>query len=210
MIWPNFRPISSKDGIFRSCSPDLLDYQTVRHYLDKYEINGIVDLRTSRELGENTKILRDKVQLYLNISLQEDSEQFKSIAIPTEADYIDYYLRIIDSCTQEIKEIMHVLSNKPSTDNLLIFCHAGKDRTGLIAWMFQEYKGFDIDDIYSGYCATKDNLVPFIDIFKAHWTKRGLSKEDYLIRFNANPMILRVVRDNFISQYGSIQKFMGE
>ena len=57
----------------------------------------------------------------------------------------------------QMDQIVDVIMNADS--NVLYFCHAGKDRTGVVSAVILKKLGFDDRTIIDDYMETKDNLM---------------------------------------------------
>lgn len=74
------------------------------------------------------------------------------------------YLGMLD---KQMDEIIRTIMGAKS--NVLFFCGAGKDRTGVVSAIILKRLGFDDQTIIDDYMKTKENLLDFLtDYVKEH------------------------------------------
>lgn len=191
MNWPNFRKILDNYPLYRSCSPDLIDLSVVSHYVRQYNLHTLIDLRLNKIIHTNTRVLEGAIQRYINLPLQEERDEFKVKRYPTDEDYIKYYQDIIQNSQDNIMKVLSAVEDGLSMRrSMLIYCHAGKDRTGIIAWLVQVLMGYSKDEILASYQESSNQLLAYADIFQSNWEKRGMSKAEYLPRLAVSKNIL--------------------
>ncbi len=72
------------------------------------------------------------------------------------------YLRMVDG---EMTRILQTITE--STANVMFFCTAGKDRTGVVSALLQRRAGLAREDIVADYVRSRDNLQERFAAFKA-------------------------------------------
>lgn len=197
-IWPNFRKISFLDKVFRSCSPDLIEKNVMQKVIRDNNIQLVIDFRNEGEKKLNTDEISRLVQ-YNNFPLIAENDLFRQLKFPTPKDYIEYYISILENSKQTIVETLNYIANNIHNNNILIFCHAGKDRTGIIAWLLQELSSIPQNKIIDEYVITSKMLTKNCNIFQHNWEKKQISKNDYLPR-------LQVTSDILLGAMGYIEK----
>jgi len=70
------------------------------------------------------------------------------------------YLGMID---EQMDKIVNTIMNAQS--NVMYFCSAGKDRTGVVSAIILKKLGYDDQTIIDDYMATKDNLIGFLEAY---------------------------------------------
>lgn len=114
-------------------------------YFKKIGIKHVIDLRTKEEYS-------NKISSFEN---REDFSVFHCEIlggnnIPTSVDKVPYsYLKML-----ETKEIRYIFDLIDKGENILFFCSAGKDRTGVIAILILMYFKVPYDIICSDYLKT--------------------------------------------------------
>lgn len=127
-----------------------------RLWLIESDITVIVDLRTDEE--------RLKKQCPL-----ENDERFQYFYMPVTGgnavppsvnDVSKSYINMVDE--QMYKIIDSIWSSK---SNVLYFCNAGKDRTGVVSAILLYKSGMDINYIINDYMKSKSNLKNLLETF---------------------------------------------
>ena len=129
-------------------------------------LKTVVDLRSARETEEEPSVFRSSTEgpNYLHVDLIGDP---RSIDDPTKwpqppeppQRYLAIYKTWIDSRQEAIRT---VLSSFAESDALpaLFNCHAGKDRTGVIAALLLGLAGVPDETIVADYALSGPNLWP--------------------------------------------------
>lgn len=158
----NFRDISKfnskirKSVIFRSSALGLhKDNIQVKEILTNYNIKTIIDLRAEREII-NCNYNKEFKNIYSVINAPFDPWK-QSIKFQNTYNYgtnveIAYRFFAME-CKQSIKKIVKTIIN--SNEAIIIHCHAGKDRTGIVVALFHLLSGANKDEIFLDYLASK-------------------------------------------------------
>jgi len=222
----NFRDIggvTTVDGkhikekmLFRSASPDNITGRDIRK-MHELNIKTIVDLRAPDETGRKNK----KFEGIQTVSLPLDFERTtRERLIPLIKQKNAYnlindligslYLEILDGSVSVFRDIVDLLL-EPSRCPMLIHCHAGKDRTGIISALIQMALGADQQSIIEGYMASNEALLP------SYKRRLIISKILYLGFLPANNILYAItVRSNNIESviervitfYGGIEGYL--
>jgi protein-tyrosine phosphatase len=222
----NFRDIggvTTVDGkhikekmLFRSASPDNITGRDIRK-MHELNIKTIVDLRAPDETGRKNK----KFEGIQTVSLPLDFERTtRERLIPLIKQKNAYnlindligslYLEILDGSVSVFRDIVDLLL-EPSRCPMLIHCHAGKDRTGIISALIQMALGADKQSIIEGYMASNEALLP------SYKRRLIISKILYLGFLPANNILYAItVRSNNIESviervitfYGGIEGYL--
>ena len=139
----------------RSDAPIDLTDEEIRWLLDN-NITTIVDLRSDEE------VLRKPCQLatkegfqYYNLPVTGGGDTPKSL------DHLyTVYLQMIDAQMERIIDII-----MKAKSNVMYFCTAGKDRTGVVSAMILHRLGFDDETIIEDYMKSKDNLMDMLTAY---------------------------------------------
>lgn len=139
----------------RSDVPDKITEQETEWLLQE-NIITIVDLRTEDE--------REKRKC----PLAEDN-RFKYLCMPVTGgnvvpksvdDVSKSYIAMVD---EQMKAIIAVICEAKT--NVLYFCNAGKDRTGVVSAILLAKSGVSADTIVRDYMKSKENLRPMLEEF---------------------------------------------
>ena len=156
----NTRPLPTGDMRFiRSDCPEKLTDEEVAWLLQNH-VSTVVDLREKNEYERKPCCLEaeDGFTFY-HMPVTGGGDPPKS-----PADVASAYLGMLDK--QMDKIIQTILDAK---SNVLYFCGAGKDRTGVVSAIILKKLGFDDQTIIDDYMQTKENLLGFLtDYVKEH------------------------------------------
>jgi hypothetical protein len=73
---------------------------------------------------------------------------------------------------------------------LLLSCHFGKDRTGVVVAALLALVGAPPQEIAADYAAGRADLVAQADRFRDKWLRRGHTREEYLSRLYTSPLTM--------------------
>ena len=156
----NTRPLPTGDMRFiRSDCPEKLTDEEVEWLLQNH-VTTVVDLREKKEYERKPCRLET-----------EDGFTFYHMPVTGGGDtpnspeeVASVYLGMLDK--QMDKIIQTILDAK---SNVLYFCGAGKDRTGIVSAIILKKLGFDDQTIIDDYMKTKENLIGFLTSYvEAH------------------------------------------
>ena len=196
--------------IFRSATPDNISKKDVEKLHD-LNIRTIVDLRAPGEVGKNRKHLGsfETVSLPLDFEgvtrerliplLKHDNAK---VLIPEMIR--DLYIEILDGSVGVFRSIVELLLD-PLRTPLLIHCHAGKDRTGIICALIQTALGAGRQSIVDNYMESNRSVVP-------HYKKFLIMRQILSIGFfPANKILFAITvrEDNMISVINRIENHYG-
>lgn len=156
----NTRPLPTGDMRFiRSDCPDKLTDEEVE-WLRKNHVATIVDLREKKEYERKPCRLKTEDGFtYYHLPVTGGGDA------PGSPDKVAaVYLGMLD---EQMDRIINTIMNAGS--NVLYFCGAGKDRTGVVSAIILKKLGFDDQTIVDDYMKTKENLLDFLlDYAKTH------------------------------------------
>ena len=136
----------------RSDVPDKLTDREVKWLLEN-DITLIIDLREEKECRKKHCRLEDEENFsYLHMPVTGGD------IVPSSPEAVaKSYLAMLD--TQMDKIIDTVLK---SEHNVLFFCGAGKDRTGVVSAVLLKKLGYDDKTVIDDYMKTKENLQDYL------------------------------------------------
>lgn len=119
-------------------------------------ITTIVDLRTPEErLRKPCPLAKDSRFRCYEMPVTGGSE-----IPPSVKDVSGSYIRMVDA---QMEKIIDLIWNAPS--NVLYFCNAGKDRTGVVSAILLCKAGMSREYIIRDYLESRDNLKSVLDSF---------------------------------------------
>lgn len=127
-------------------------------WLLQNDITTIVDLREEKEYRVKPCSLEDRegfLYYHLPVTGGGDTPESPDAVART-------YLAMLDD---QMDKIIHTIMNAKS--NVLYFCGAGKDRTGVVSAIILKRLGYSDQIIIDDYMETKDNLMGFLNSYVA-------------------------------------------
>jgi protein-tyrosine phosphatase len=202
--------------LFRSANLDLMSKEDLEKF-EKLNIKTIVDLRAPAEWKRRKNILNNIDILSLPLDFQRATRErikpylYKRNSEPILADISNsLYLEILDAALPMFNKVMELLLS-PDHSPILIHCHVGKDRTGIISALILLALGVKRELIVEDYMKSNDFLLPY---FK----RRLLIRKILSFGFYPSWTILYVVTlrqrniesvlDKIKDQYGGIDSYL--
>lgn len=211
----NFRPLGitkkpqnmriKKGLIFRSgtlLKANNHDLQILRNNL---KIKCCVDLRSHAELGEgdiSQKLVNQSIH-WVHFPLEEHDQRFRLKKILNVSDYCALYLNIIEKNIQTIKSLFYYFATEAELP-LVISCYAGKDRTGVIAYLILSLLDYPLEEIVYDYQLSNDYLLPKIHFFSKIWENMRLTKAQYIKRTQAKGLTIYALHRMIAKKYGDV------
>lgn len=141
----------------RSDYPGKLTDQEVKWLLQN-DITTVVDLREEKEyIAKPCRLEDEEGFVYYHLPVTGGGDT------PNSPDAVaETYLAMMD---EHMDKIIHTIMNADS--NVLYFCSAGKDRTGVVSAIILKNLGISDQRIIDDYMETKDNLMGFLTSYVA-------------------------------------------
>lgn len=144
---------------FRSDFPENLTDMEVR-WLSDNNITTIVDLRSDEEVEAKPCVLKERDGFsYFHLPVTGGG------GTPRSREHLyTVYRQMLDG---QMEKIIDTVMNAKS--NVMYFCTAGKDRTGVVSAVILKRLGFSDEVIIDDYMKSKDNLMDMLTGYvKAH------------------------------------------
>lgn len=150
-----FNPCIRRDIIKRSAAPCLLedDYPVI--FLKTHNIQTIIDLRAPREIEEHPypeHYIKEYEYIKAPFDPWNQSIEFKNTCNTGTNAEIAYQF-FMRECKSSIALVCKTITN--AAGPVLIHCHAGKDRTGIIATLLHKLSGADQETLAYDYLASE-------------------------------------------------------
>lgn len=131
--------------------------------LIEYGVRTIVDLRGPWETPSDSSPFAQRnafrgVITYLNLPLI-DADELGEAAFEKAGSVFDAYRLMLDTYMEPIAAIMTAIARAPQ-GTVLVHCHAGKDRTGLVVAMLLDLLGVPREVIAEDYSMSDSYLKP--------------------------------------------------
>ena len=175
-----------REGSFRyirSDVPDRLSDEDIRWLLD-HDVRTVVDLRALDEAAKRPCPLENHPDFFYHHMPVSTGDIVPHCA----EDVPRSYMAMAD---EKMEEIIALVENAPT--NVLYFCNAGKDRTGVLSALLLRRMGASRQEIVDNFLITADNLKEMLADFVAKRpelsihvvTPRAWYMETFLDRFEA-------------------------
>lgn len=144
----NTRWLEDSHRYVRSDVLDKLTKEDIR-FLEDHNIRTVVDLRDEAERERQPCVL-EKREGFTYYHLPATGGNF---APHSQEEVIRSYIRMADA---QMEKILKTIEEAPT--NVLYFCSAGKDRTGVVSALLLCRMGAGKDQIVQDYMQSKENL----------------------------------------------------
>lgn len=172
-----------------------------RQQLLDYGVRTIIDLRSPKEVLENPSVMfpdLGNAPTYLNLWQGRPDPAFKNRLrrVKTRAEV---YKLLVDHDPAGNVAVMRAIVDA-QRGGIIIHCHSGKDRTGIISALLLSSVGVPLQIIAEDYALSQDRLWP---LYKTILEKAGGEIED-------DPWLdPRVTPESIISMLDHIQSYYG-
>jgi len=175
-----------------------------RETLVTHGIQTIIDLRLPRELDDSPSPFRyhDRVA-YRHLSMVENAVKQSQ----TES-LVEDYIMILDRFKNQIGRIMVAIA-MASPGGVVIHCHSGKDRTGIIAALLLRLAGVPRYLVAQDYALTTACLWPLDREWLADGPGARCERERQYSYFRARVEVMDEVIRSLEDSYGSVAFYLG-
>ncbi len=126
------------------------------NWLLQSNITTIIDLRTDEE-RKTKKCPLESISGFVYHKMTVSGGD----VVPESVEKVSYsYIKMVDS---KMSDIINTIFNADS--NVLYFCNAGKDRTGVVSAIILRKLGYDYEYIISDYLKSAENLHDVLMMF---------------------------------------------
>jgi protein-tyrosine phosphatase len=154
--------------LLRSESPHRLTEAGMRAMLD-LGIGAVIDLRTTSEREQRPSPLVDAGVRNAHAPIFTDEEEYPD-HLATAGEVYCWWLR---ERRNGVAQAMAAIADAPSAP-ILVHCHAGKDRTGVIIALVLRLAGVSIDDIADDYAISGVQLADMLARDRVTAVERGM------------------------------------
>lgn len=167
----------------------------------------VIDLRSADERAASPSLLeRDPRVRWLSLPLVGSRETLE-LSRPSAADYARYYEALLltnaDGVVAALRTIAHETSGA-----FLVTCHAGKDRTGLVALCMLSLVGACHECCVEDYAESGRRLMHSIAHFRSNWERRGISEAAYRHRLASPAAAATTFLELVARRSGSLALFL--
>lgn len=203
--------------LFRSNYISNLTSDEIRQLI-KWNFTKVIDLRSIREVQEKPSIfMKDSNFSCINVSINGDGR------IPESKEkVIDSYIEMLEG-KEQIRSVFNILAE--TEENIIYYCNAGKDRTGVVTACILKLLGVCDDDIIVDYLSSgiylKKMIMDFVSkekklyniINPTYDTMYNLLRyidnkygniEKYLISCNISNEKIKIIKNKYIKKYENL------
>lgn len=141
--------------------------------------------------------------------LIEDFEKENGSAI----GWADQYILVLRYYHRTFRAALEHIRDKPE-EPMLFHCSAGRDRTGIFAWILEYLAGTPEKDRTFDYLLTRIGIEParvmFENHFKYSWGITDLTNKGYLNAMSLSPDCFELVSERVTREYGGWNEYLKE
>jgi protein-tyrosine phosphatase len=160
--------------LIRSGNLDKLPEVAQQQLID-YGVKTIVDLRSEWEQKHYPNVFTEASQMkYYNLPLVSDTLSNNEAWQAVENDYTELhelYIKYLEWCQPQIVSIITTIADADSA--IILHCHAGKDRTGIIAALLLSSVGVSDTAISQDYSLTGGEIPHLIAEWRDYYLSKG-------------------------------------
>jgi protein tyrosine/serine phosphatase len=172
--------------------------------LHDYGVRTVIDLRLAHELEKQPNPFAAQQHfpdgpLYLNLPLHDPAA---NAAMDVAASMLDEYLIILNRSKPHISRAIQSVSNAMTQGAVVVHCHGGKDRTGIVVALLLSIAGVPRETIIEDYALSEAQLEPL----HAAWLEDQRIAQGHPIErprwMQSRPETMRGVLDSLDLDYG--------
>ncbi|HSH01646.1 MAG TPA: tyrosine-protein phosphatase [Anaerolineae bacterium] len=175
-----------------------------RQALDQYGIRTIIDIRSHRELNKIPSPYHDHPTITFHHLPVEDQDTNSQAILATAQDHHQVYRLIIDHFPHNLVTILRALITAPP-GGILIHCHAGKDRTGLVTALLLTTLGLTPHTIATDYVLSQQSLWP---LYQKMIADKGPDNITFWQKPLTPPELILATLDHITTTYDSIPNYL--
>lgn len=170
-------------------------------------ISLILDVRAPHELQIDAPPFKDHPAVrYLNLPLADDANEAARIASRQARSMTDVYQIMVTHFKPEIGRAMKAIADAPE-GKVLVHCHAGKDRTGIVIALALSLVEVPDEVIAADYALTDENMA---EIYQEMLDREPDPRRQAMMKafMVSPPEAMLGLLDHLRSEYGSIAGYL--
>jgi protein-tyrosine phosphatase len=207
---------STEDGrltqwktLVRAGNLDQLSATGQQQLLD-YGVKTIIDLRDEWEVESYPNpFAQNPAVRYMNLPLIGDAIAESDAWKAEKGNYSEtheLYARYLAHCQVQIGTIIKAIAESSSTT--VIHCHAGKDRTGIVAALVLAAVGVPSVVIAADYALSETQIEHLREQWRAYAIERGQDMDRFERIHSAKPHTMLTMLSILKERYGSITSYL--
>ncbi|MBF0630834.1 MAG: tyrosine-protein phosphatase [Magnetococcales bacterium] len=185
----NLRPLAAGEGVchdlYRTGDVTVLGQAEAGLLREDLGIRYFLDLRGESEQhrhGRAESLARAGISILHWPVMARDASAIAGRR-PTSEAYARYYFSIFKEMTATLPQLFAALAELKGGP-LLFGCHAGKDRTSLVAMLLLHLCGAERPVIARDHERSGGYLLPHLYHFRDKWERKGETPEEYAVRLD--------------------------
>jgi protein-tyrosine phosphatase len=180
-----------------------------RHALIDYGVRTVIDLRSPGQVSEEpsaytVESARSAGLTYLNLPLEEYYPHVSAL-ISQAQTRAEVYCITLDHYPTNMAAALRAIANA-EPGGVVIHCHAGKDRTGVVSGLLLAIAGVHDEQIAADYAESQVRLWPLYEQLIA--AAGGEEKVDFWLKPTATAEMMQTMLDHVRNQYGGISDYL--
>lgn len=177
-----------------------------------YGVRTVLDLRYASELEADPPRALDVDVVHLSLFGEPDIERWRELDALGEAagDDVGFtrviYLEVLEEHRTNLAHAISTVGRSPA-GGVVVHCHAGKDRTGLVTALLLRLAGVSREDVAEDYAVSERNLA----VLNEPWILKGEDERERARRrrISATPAAaMDGVLEELERRYGSVREYL--
>lgn len=183
-----------------------------RERVRQYGVHTIIDLRSAEEARRGPyPLMEDPEIVYLNLPLRPEqvSSQISVVESTgtTHAIYCAYLEAFKPQIAAIVTAVARAFSDHPAAI-VLVHCHAGKDRTGLVAALLLALAGASYSDIAADYAVSDRYLQPLYEEILRHYADDPVRRAQVAQSLSTAPEVMKATLAHINAEYGDARAYL--
>jgi protein tyrosine/serine phosphatase len=174
-----------------------------------YGIRTIIDIRGPHELQKEASAFtspngKTNEPVYLNVPLSKYHPHVTKM-INQAATRTEIYCITLDYYPDAVADVMRAIANA-QPGGVVIHCHSGKDRTGIVAALLLSLVGVPAETIAADYAESQERLRPIYEKLVAE--AGGENKVGFWLNPMTTPQMMLTMLAHIEAKYGGVQHYL--
>jgi protein-tyrosine phosphatase len=178
--------------------------------LIEYGVKTVIDLRNEWETEHFPNVFSQSNKVtYINLPLIGDTlsndAEWKAQS-QTHTALADLYTQFLRHCRPQLSMIITAIAESEGTT--LFHCHAGKDRTGIVAALLLALAGVPDDIVAEDYAQTTSYIAHLVTEWREKALAGGYDMERFAREVSANAETMLDLLRHLNEQYGGVREYL--